>query len=98
MDASKVKSGVESSLTFVLADDMSGAPTTDLERLSGPLAQLFIVSADLTEGRHLDPQDADRGPRIVFAPVFPHPGRYKIWLEVMRAGRLTTIPFVIDVL
>ncbi len=97
MDASKVKSGVESTLTFDLADEMSGAPTTDLERLSGSSAQLFIVSTDLTDGRHLDSQDADRGPRIVFAAVFPHPGRYKAWLEVLRAGRLTTIPFLIDV-
>jgi hypothetical protein len=97
VDASKVKSGVESTLTFDLADEISGAPTTDLERLLGSSAQLFIVSTDLTEGRHLHSQDADRGPRIVFAPVFPHPGRYKIWLEVLRAGRLTTIPFLLDV-
>lgn len=98
MDASKVKSGVESALTFDLAEEASGAPVADLERLFGPSGQLFIVSADLTEGRLLDAVEAQRGPRLTFTPVFPRAGRYKMWLQVLRGGgHVATIPFVIDV-
>jgi len=97
MDASEAKGGGESTLAFDLADEPSGAPIGDLEPYLGASAHLFIVSADLTESQHLHPRDDRRGPRILFSPIFPRKGRYKLWLQVQRAGRVATIPFVIDV-
>ena len=97
MDASELKSGAFSRLAFDLTDDASGAPVKQLEPYLGAPAHLFAVSSDLTEGQHLRAQDESRGPRIVFAPLFPRKGRYKIWLQVQRAQHPSTIPFVIDV-
>lgn len=94
---SEIKSGSLTTLAFDLADDESGAPVGDLELNSGALAHLFVVSADLTEGQHLRPVDDRRGPRVSFAPIFPRPGHYKLWLQVQRAGRVVTLPFVVDV-
>ncbi len=31
------------------------------------------------------------------ATSFPHAGRYKLWMQFQRAGRVTTVPFVFDV-
>lgn len=86
MDASKAKSGRESPLTFDLSEEPAGAPP-----------EAFVVSADLTEAQHLSAQRTSRGPQVVFAPVFPRSGRYKVWLIVQRDGGTATIPFVIDV-
>jgi hypothetical protein len=97
MDASKVTSGIQSTLAFDLSDEASGEPASNLEALFGPSAQLFIVSADLTEGRELDSIDTSHGPHVTFTPVFPRPGRYKMWLQVLRDARVVTIPFLLDV-
>jgi hypothetical protein len=97
IDSSHVTSGRESPLAFDLTDDVSGVPLVDLESYLGASAQLFVVSADLTEGQCLQPQDASRGPHLVFSPLFPRTGRYKVWLQVQRTGLLAAIPFVIDV-
>lgn len=97
IDASETRSGGLSRLAFDLTDAASGAAVSDLEPFLGATAHLFTVSSDLTEGQHLRARDNGRGPRIVFAPLFPRKGRYKMWLEVRRAGRTASIPFVIDV-
>jgi len=97
LDASHATSGSESTITFTVDDESAGAPLSDLDSHLGAAAHLFVVSADLTEGFYLTSQDGGRGPRLAFAALFPRPGRYKLWLELQRAGRATTIPFVIDV-
>jgi hypothetical protein len=97
MDASKVRSGIQSTLTFDLSDQATGEPASNLEVLFGASAQLFIVSADLTEGRQLDSIDTSHGPRVTFKPVFPRPGRYKMWLQVLRDAKTATVPFLVDV-
>jgi hypothetical protein len=97
IDVSAVKSGGTSALTFDVTDDESGAPVSDLEGYLGSPAHLLLVSADLTDAQHLVPNDGRVGPRLSFSPIFPRTGRYKLWLEVRRAGRVATFPFVIDV-
>jgi hypothetical protein len=86
IDLSHVSAGVESTLAFDLSDASPGPP-----------AEAFIASADLTDGLHLVAQDASQGAHVVFSPIFPRRGRYKVWLIVQRSGHAATIPFVIDV-
>jgi hypothetical protein len=97
LDASRAASGGESALLVTVDDESSGAAIADLEPYLGGAGHLFVVSADLTEGFYVTSQDGGRGPRLAFTTLFPRPGRYKLWLELQRAGRLSTIPFVIDV-
>jgi len=55
------------------------------------------VPTDLTEAIHGHPADDARGPTLSFAPILPRPGRYKLWLQVQRAGHVATAAFVVDV-
>jgi hypothetical protein len=96
MDASKLRSGAVSTLSFHVEDAASGAEVTDLEPYLGASAHLLIVAADLTEAIHGHPED-ERRPTLTFAPIVPTPGRYKLWLQVQRRGRVSSFAFVTDV-
>jgi len=97
VDASKLKSGEEGKLSFRIEDASSDAAVTDLEPYLGASAHLLVVTADLTEAIHGHPAEEARGPVLAFAPVLPRAGRYKMWLQVQRAGRVSTASFVIEV-
>jgi hypothetical protein len=97
MDASKLKGGEEGTLSFRIDDAASDAEVTDLEPYLGASAHLLIVTADLTEAVHGHPSEGARGPVLSFTPILPRAGRYKLWLQVQRAGQITTVPFVIEV-
>jgi hypothetical protein len=86
IDRSHVTAGVERPLAFDLMDATTSGP-----------AEAFIVSSDLTEAQHLAAQATSRGAHLVFSAIFPHRGRYKVWLIAQRNGQTGTVPFVIDV-
>ena len=96
VDVSKVKSGAASTLSFRVEDPASGAEVSDLEPYLGAAAHLLIVAADLTEAIHGHPEE-DRRPALTFTPIIPRPGRYKLWLQIQRAGKVSTVPFVLEV-
>ena len=96
IDVSKVKSGEASTLAFRVDNAASGAAVTDLEPYLGASAHLLIVASDLTEAIHGHPEE-DRRPALTFTPIIPRPGRYKVWLQVQRAGRVSTAAFVLEV-
>jgi heavy metal-binding protein len=95
LDASKVKAGDTKALAFRIEDATSGAPVTDLEPYLGASAHLLIVPTDLTEAIHGHPTDEGHGPELSFAPLIPRPGFYKLWVQFQRAGRVSTVSFVI---
>lgn len=97
LDASKVLSGKPGPLRFRIEDAASGAPVTDLEPYLGASAHLLIVPVDLTEAIHGHPTEDVPGPAVSFAPLVSRPGRYKLWIQFQRAGRVSTASFVIDV-
>lgn len=86
VDVSGVKAGGVSTLAFDVepAGEKAGA-------------EAFIVSSDLTDAQHLSAQDTSRGGHVVFSPIFPHSGRYKVWLIVPRSDGPANIPFAIAV-
>ena len=86
MDLSRARAGRESTLAFDLSDE---SPSSS--------ADAFVVSADLTEAQHLVARSTSQGAHLVFTPIFPRSGRYKVWLIVQRPGQTAAIPFVIDV-
>jgi len=96
LDAPAVKSGEAAKLSFQIADAGTGAPVTDLEPYLGASAHLLIVPIDLTEAIPGHPSEDVRGPTLAFHPVLPRPGRYKLWVQVQRGGRVSTAAFVIE--
>jgi hypothetical protein len=97
VDASAVKAGDSKALVFRIDDVASGAPVTDLEPYLGASAHLLVVPVDLTEALHGHPTEDVRGPSIAFAPLVPREGRYKVWIQFQRGGRVSTAAFVIPV-
>ena len=97
LDASKAAAGDTRPLTFRIEDAASGAPVTDLEPYLGASAHLLVVPVDLTEAIHGHPTEDGPGPAVSFAPLLPRAGRYKIWIQFQRAGKVSTAAFVIDV-
>ncbi len=88
----------ETLLRVEVADATNSAAVTDIEPYLGASGHLLIVSNDLTLAMHGHPEGApSSGPVLTFGPVFPAPGRYKLWLQFQRKGKVVTAPFVIEV-
>jgi len=84
-----------------LEDAVTGAAADDLQPYLGAWGHAFILSEDLTSAVHshpLTPVTRSAGGTIIFQQRFPHPGLYRIWLQVMRHGEVMTIPFTVPVM
>ena len=98
MDAVSPAPRRETALRFHLSDASTGLPATDLEPYLGAAGHLLVVNQDLTAAMHGHPEGvATSGPMVTFAPVFPAPGRYKMWVQFQRRGAVVTAAFVIEV-
>jgi hypothetical protein len=86
------------SLRFHVSDAATGAEVRDLEPYLGASGHLLIVNGNLTVALHGHPAGTQTdGPEILFDPLLPKPGPYKLWLQFQRKGRVVTVPFVIEV-
>jgi hypothetical protein len=97
VDASQVKAGETRPLVVRIDDPSTGGAVTDLQPYLGAAAHLLIVPADLTEAVHGHPDPQFVEPGITFTPLIPRAGRYKMWVQFQRSGRVSTAAFVIDV-
>ena len=96
LEPEEMRAGREASLTLRLTDAKTGAPIGDLESFLGAPAHMLIVRGDLSEAVHAHPDEIEtRGPTINFHPLISAPGVYKIWVQIQRAGKVTTAPFVV---
>ena len=86
------------SLRFHVSDAATGAEVRDLEPYLGASGHLLLVNGNLTVALHGHPAGTQTaGPEILFDPVLPKAGPYKLWLQFQRKGRVVTVPFVIEV-
>lgn len=86
------------SIAFDLRDS-AGRPVSDLEPYLGAMGHLVILSADGAEYVHAHPADepaSDAG-RVTFEAHFTKGGLYKGWGQFQRAGKVSTVPFVLNV-
>ncbi len=98
MDAPSPVLRRETGVRFHVSDAATDLPITDLEPYLGASGHLLIVNHDLTAAIHAHPEGATTsGPVVTFTPVFPAPGRYKVWAQFQRKGAVVTAAFVIDV-
>jgi hypothetical protein len=96
LDPEAMQAGREACLTLRLTDAKTGAPIGDLESFLGAPAHMLMVRADLTDALHAHPDEIEtRGPTISFHPLIPADGVYKIWVQIQRAGKVTTAPFLV---
>jgi Heavy metal binding domain len=97
LETGKVVAFRSSDLRFTISDARTGAPVSDLEPLLGASGHLLLVNADVTTAIHGHPEGSPSpGPIVTFAPLIPAPGLYKLWVQVQRAGKVITAPFVIE--
>lgn len=74
----------------------NGAPVTNLEPYLGSAGHLLVVSPDLTHSIHAHPEARSFGPELAFDVEFPESGVFKLWLQVQRGGKVSVVPFVVD--
>ena len=98
MDASSPVPRRETPVRFHISDASTGLPVTDLEPYLGAPGHLLVVNQDATAAMHAHPDGVSaKGPTVTFGPVFPAPGRYKMWAQFQRRGEVVTAAFVIEV-
>jgi hypothetical protein len=94
----------------ILEIKSGGRLVGDLDLWLGALCHLAILGERLSSSAHEHggdeamarggmprPNPDYRGPRIYFGYEFPAPGRYRIFSQFERAGRVYTVPFDVEV-
>lgn len=89
-------------ITFKLTDAATGGPLTGWEPWLGAWAHLFAIREGATEPVHAHPDEGVEirtatDTNITLEVMFPRPGRYGVWLQLQRNGKVTTLPFFVDV-
>lgn len=89
--------GLERSFIFRLKDD-AGQPVTDLQPYLGAMGHLVIIRAETGEYVHAHPaSDRKAEGEVTFEAHFTGNGTYKAWGQFQRAGRVLTIPGVVEI-
>lgn len=68
-----------------------------LQKFLGAWAHMLAVKDDLVTMIHGHPTFADGGKRIQMNVIFPQPGSYRVWVQVQRRRKVSTVPFTIAV-
>ena len=99
--------GKPATLKYHLTDEKTGEPVKDLQPYLGAWGHTLILSEDASDYIHSHPTEtipdgADRtkifgGPDVSFDAFFPRPGRYRVWSQFQRQGKLITVAFTINV-
>jgi len=94
--------GLHMQLLFRLS--RNDQPLTDLEPYLGAMGHCVIISQDTRTYLHCHPEqvfaptaETRGGPVVAFHTTFPTPGRYKLWAQFQRGGKVIVADFVLDV-
>ncbi len=68
-----------------------------LQKFLGAWAHMLAVKDDLVTMIHGHPSIAEGGKLIQMNVIFPEPGMYRIWVQVQRRKKVSTVPFTIEV-
>jgi hypothetical protein len=90
----------DNGIALAPAERIAGVPSEIVARAPGPirpwmgaLAHLLVVSEDLQDVVHAH---AERdGEKLRFPVTLPRPGRYRVWLQLDRDGKLVTARFTV---
>jgi Heavy metal binding domain len=94
--------GEEVDFIFRFSDEKTDTPISDLQKYLGAFGHLVVLSEDMTEYVHAHPREETQpdpnapqagGPEVLFDALLPKPGRYRMWLQFQRNGKLSTVTF-----
>ncbi len=91
--------GNETILTYTLADQ-ANAPVKDLETYLGALGHAVVLREGTLDFIHAHPVEDATKPqngKVNFMVYFPEAGKYKVFTQFQRAGKVITTEFVITV-
>ncbi|MBD2541719.1 hypothetical protein [Coleofasciculus sp. FACHB-SPT36] len=99
---STLKAGKDVTLTFDLRDASNIQPVKDLQPYLGEKGHLVILrqSPSLTAADYIHAhamKDTPEG-QVLFHTKFPEPGKYKLWGQFNRNGKIVTADFWVEVL
>jgi hypothetical protein len=107
IDPREPVAGKKLTLKYQITDLKSGEAVRDLEPYLDAWGHTLILSEDARDYVHshpvqLIPDGVDRtgmrgGPEISFEAFVPRSGRYRIWSQFQRHGKVITVPFTIEV-
>lgn len=92
-------SGAENMLMFSLKD-ANGKPVTDLEPYLGALGHSVILretSLDFIHAHPMEDVSSQQTGTVDFMVYFPKAGKYKVFTQFQRAGKVITTDFVVTV-
>jgi hypothetical protein len=94
-------------LKYRLVDERTRLPIRDLQPYLGAWGHTFILHEQATVNIHahpteMIPEGVDRSTlrgssEVSFETVFKFPGRYRIWSQFQRLGKVTTVSFTVKV-
>ncbi|WP_026100460.1 hypothetical protein [Fortiea contorta] len=101
LSQSTIKTGQEVHLIFNLQDAASNQPLKDLKPYLGERGHLVILkqSLPLTQADYIHAHAMKNTPdaEVHFITSFPKPGKYKMWGQFNRNGKIVTADFWVDV-
>jgi hypothetical protein len=101
-DKEQIKANEPVNLKFDLQDIASNAPITDLQPYLGKTGHLVIIkqSATLTKDDyiHAHASESTALGKVDFETQFPAPGKYKLWGQFNRNGKIVIADFWVDVM
>jgi hypothetical protein len=92
----ELRQGTPAMLWFRLTDER-GQPIDDLERYLGAPGHLFFTSEDFRDPSHVHPLEDALRPDVRFLVRAAQSGRYRMWLQVQRGGKVITTAWVVNV-
>ncbi len=101
-DTTNLKAGQEVTMMFNLQDAKNDRPITDLQPYLGEKGHLVILkqSSDLTRADYIHAHAIKdtAASRVSYMTQFPQPGKYKLWGQFNRNGKIVTADFWVNVL
>ncbi len=91
-------SGTETMLTFDLKQN--GTPVTNLQEYLGALGHSVVLREGTLDFIHAHPVEdvtAGQNGKLNFMVAFPQPGKYKVFTQFQREGKVATTDFVVSV-
>jgi heavy metal-binding protein len=88
--------GKKLTLRYRISDVKTGEPVHDLEPYLGAWGHTLILSEDARDYVHSHPTQSTAD-NISFEAFLPRSGRYRIWSQFQRHGKVITVPFTIEV-